>query len=46
VFAGPVTTGWIIVTVAVAALVVANLLAVVPAIFAARSPAASLLNAE
>jgi FtsX-like permease family len=46
VFAGPVTTAWVIVTVAVAALVAANLLAVVPAIIAARSPAATLLKAE
>jgi hypothetical protein len=46
VFAGPVTTAWVIVTVAVAALVAANLLAVVPAIVAARSPAATLLKAE
>jgi ABC-type lipoprotein release transport system permease subunit len=46
VFAGPVTTAWVIVAVAVAALVAANLLAVVPAVIAARSPAATLLKAE
>jgi ABC-type antimicrobial peptide transport system permease subunit len=46
VFPGPVTTAWGIVTVVAAALVAANLLAAVPAIVAARSPAATLLKAE
>lgn len=46
VFAGPVTTAWVIAVVAGATLVVANLLAVVPAIIAARSPAATLLKTE
>ena len=38
VFAGPVTTAWVIVTVAAATLVAANLLAVVPAVIAAAVP--------
>ena len=46
VFAGPVTTAWVIVTVAAATLVAANLLAVVPAVIAAPVPAARLLKAE
>ena len=42
----PVVTAWIMVALAVATLIVANLLAVVPAFFAARSRPASLLRTE
>lgn len=44
--AQPVVTVWVIAAVAAATLAVANLLAVVPAIIAARAPAATLLKAE
>jgi hypothetical protein len=42
----PVVIGWVIVTVAVCAVVATNLLAVGPAAVAARSRSARLLRAE
>jgi ABC-type lipoprotein release transport system permease subunit len=42
----PVVTAWIIVGVAVGTLVVANVLAVVPALVASRARPASLLRSE
>ena len=46
VLADPVTVVWVIAAVGVATLVIANLLALGPAVLAARSPAADLLKAE
>jgi len=44
--AQPVVTAWVVATIAAGTLVVANVLAVVPALVASRAKAASLLKAE
>jgi predicted lysophospholipase L1 biosynthesis ABC-type transport system permease subunit len=46
VFPVPVVNGWLILFIALGALVVANLLSIGPAVIAPRSPSATLLRAE